>query len=463
MLPDLDAILASAPFVPQAWRVPERTMRGELMVEAVRVWPSPAFAVYPCFRGQWLPWADFPVPLAAEDPGYEGDYRPELLDGWSTPLPDLFARIPAEVMEAVRPLPESCQWTLLCLLDAEPEAMDLVRDNPVLAALVSQLSQWSTIHPVVPIEEVAAAVREPRHKGPLRLLGLPERRWVVRVLGKTPPEVLEEVGSERLKDLITASDKRVLRWLNHLPAITLDVVHVLGTPDRLPLVSFALLAEAPEPDEPCIVDALEFIVSMRELGLAPPRPARFRSRAELFAAFAEAAATDQAFPEGLETPTGELVLPGEPRVHLRPIASLRAMAEHGLTQENCLLSSLSYASVANLGGGALWAATWKVGTEKITGTAWARLDDEGRWFLQELEGPRGMPPHPALWDRLDAWVDSLNPSEDPPTGASRPAEIQLALPLTRAPSPAEAPTWFQAVSRLRSVDRAAAMERRAWR
>jgi hypothetical protein len=457
---DLDSILDSAPFAIQAWRLAPWPLADQPALQAVRVWPAPGHAVYSWAWSSWMSWGDLPVPLAAADPGYDGGDRPELLDGWSIPMSELFGHIPAAVRDVVEPMPREFHWRLLCLLDSVPAAAEVLVDNPALAIKLAWLTRWTPIEPVVGPREVSAALREPRHRGALRLLGLPERRAVVRLLAKTDPSVLFGWTADRLEELIKAPPSRLVeRWLLHLPRITVDVVEILATPDLLSMATFSLLADEPVAGEPRLADALGAIRALREIGLAPPKPSRFRSHAEVFDLLESSISAERAFAGGFPAPAGELVLPGAPPIHLQPIETLRELAAQALAERSCLLSDLRYAKTASSGGGALWRASWDMGQQPLTCTVWARLDREGRWRLREARGPGGLAFDGDLWERVGGWIDSLNPMDEPMLVPQQPREVQLTLPLTRRSSPGETPTWVQAVSRLRALDQSAPMER----
>ncbi len=119
------------------------------------------------------------------------------------------------------------------------------------------------------------------------MLGLPPRRGLARALAKVDPLALANPGLEALRGLLTSSEKRVRRCLQHLPLLRTDALQVLSEPACMALSEFSLLSDVGGDDIARLMDlrgSLTFIAEARADGRAPRKPARFGSRAEVVTA-----------------------------------------------------------------------------------------------------------------------------------------------------------------------------------
>ena len=132
---DIHQIIATAPFVPDVWRVTPPMGDVPKLVQVVKGWPEPLSLVHGISEGRWLS-RPLHVPAEAVEPGFEATPGVDL-DGWSSPIVEIIRGIPREVRAAVAPLVLSCQWWTVQLLALVPEALELVRDIPTLGGLLS--------------------------------------------------------------------------------------------------------------------------------------------------------------------------------------------------------------------------------------------------------------------------------------------------------------------------------------
>ena len=121
---DIHQIIATAPFVPDAWKI--TPARGDVpqLVQVVKGWPEPLSLVHGISEGRWLS-RPLHVPVEAVEPSLEATSVVDL-DGWSSPIVEIIRGIPREVRAAVAPLMLSCQWWTVQLLALVPEALDVV-------------------------------------------------------------------------------------------------------------------------------------------------------------------------------------------------------------------------------------------------------------------------------------------------------------------------------------------------
>ena len=210
-IPDISA----CPIEPQALRVSHFGHRSPITT-AIRVWPRPA-----CWShgladdDRWFPVSiNTPGATLADPHGVEIDDEPEF-EGWDGDLRALLQTIPAEIQEAIRPFPKVYAFRLLTLLGAVPEALDLVREVPVLAGLLPRrVFTDEPFHQQVVRTDLIEALHKPR-AALLALLGLPDAAWIVRVLANMAPDILVGPVEEELFDLLRAVDEEVRHLPNH--------------------------------------------------------------------------------------------------------------------------------------------------------------------------------------------------------------------------------------------------------
>ena len=210
-IPDISA----CPIEPQALRVSHFGHRSPITT-AIRVWPRPA-----CWShgladdDRWFPVSiNTPGATLADPHGVEIDDEPEF-DGWDVDLRALLQAIPVEIRDAIRPFPKVYAFRLLTLLGAVPEALDLVREVPVLAGLLPRrVFTDEPFHQQVVRTDLIEALHKPR-AALLALLGLPDAAWIVRVLANMAPDILVGPVEEELFDLLRAVDEEVRHLPNH--------------------------------------------------------------------------------------------------------------------------------------------------------------------------------------------------------------------------------------------------------
>jgi len=345
---DVDEILGSAPVDVETW---SRALGepGKPVLRVVSGWPTLAFVVRDPGTGAWSP-RSLLVPVRAADPGYQpGAY--DDVEGWSRPISEVLREIPLEVRDAVRPLPMQVAWWALVLLGKLPAALELCQSSPMLFGLLAW--QCRPHGPLTPAS-IRAVLRRPRRES-LELLGMPPRRWVLRAIDKMDSFALLSPGPAAIAEVLRSTDKKVVRWLQHLPRLRGDVLRVLRKPPLLAMASFELLVDPPV-GRSRHVDLAAVLADVRQArleGRAPPTPARFTRRSEALDAYAQVDPVDllAAFPGRFETPTGAVVLPDEPVVHLRPLGSGGEMLEHGQAVGNCLPDQPGYFRRAHQGEG----------------------------------------------------------------------------------------------------------------
>jgi hypothetical protein len=200
--PDHQQSMTTCPVTPQAVRTAHFKGRDDF-VHALRVWPRPASWFYGLRRGRWSPGAIGAAGAALADP-----YQPHIDDrefdlGWDADVRDLLMQIPDDVREVIRPLPRIYAWKALVLLGHVPEALDLVQEHPVLAALVG----FHALD-VSDASDPCRRIREHLQGGPERLLGLldlPEDAGLVEVLDGLEPEALVDLGDEAIIEELRGS------------------------------------------------------------------------------------------------------------------------------------------------------------------------------------------------------------------------------------------------------------------
>lgn len=429
----------NCPITPQAHRVLDQD--DHTRVEVLRVWPEPAAH---CHDGDawrsWRPeihtrWADTP----AEDdefPGYDNI-------GWSHPLQPLLQAIPTDIRQAIAPLDDPHCWLTLRLLHDVPEALDITRDIPCLGGLLAQHVEDAADRDAA-CEALRAALRRPR-KHLLPLAGLPERKALLRALGRLDPRTLSIPGPAMVRQVLTSEAPQVVKWLRHLPSIRADVVCVLGYPDLLQMSTYALLAD---PDD-CIAfgvhSYLNRVDAARDRGLVPTTPARFRSRRQLLDFDMDRRRSQcwspTLYSEPFETPNvGVTVLEGEPHIELRPVLDAAEMHEVALQDRLCIASARRYPLDATRGAGAMFTAIWGgEDEEEQRATIWLGTS-LGGYYLDQVRLRFNQPAPEWLHERLAPWVEQINRARAAPVEPlTRPQpDPQPCLPLRWSASPLDA-------------------------
>ena len=442
MLQDLLALLPSAPITPQAHRVVE--VNGALVAEVIRVWPSPG-----CYRGildgGWLErfpslhvrWADVPVE--------EEECAGEDAIGWSRPLGPLIGAIPEDVRAALMVQDDAVCWAALKLLHDVPEAFDIAQGVPTLAGLLAmtlaESKDWATA-----CDRTRGLLCRPRQHL-LPVVRLPPLKSLLRVMARIDPTAVGIPGHRQVINLLKSEDRRVQKWLRHVPWVRHDVVLVLLDECLVPLCTFDLISDGSDAIEFGLDAHLRRVFHGRRAGQIPRTPASFHSRQQVFEFCRDARpAPDlpwapEEFPEPFEHPSGGAVLPGTPRVTLRPVHTAIQMQEGGIIDRLCTASVRAYPERAALGDGAMFLAEWKEPGEKLRATVWLRFRRVQGWVIEQVTLARNEPAPTWLCRRLAAWIESaIGGLLDPDEEVAEAGPTQLALPLTPRHSPFDAPS-----------------------
>ncbi len=447
-------ILATSPITYDAFQVIPADGEYPLVVSIARAWPRPAFRSWGVTPGRWMS-RSLLIPVQVTDPDYEpGAYSD--VDGWNRPIAELVRRVPEEIREAVRPLPCCYQWYCIKLLAEVPEFLDLVVEQPVLAAILA-----NQLHPRgddVPeaLGELRRLLSRPRRRL-LALLELPEERWILRVLAKIDFFGLLSPGPAAITDLLQSDCEYIRSRLRHLPRLRADVLQILADPDIRPMTTFELLADDDTDDiwnETSLRGLLVELHGARDDGRAARKPAAFKTRNQVLDAWRAIEPFDP-FPDAFEAPTDEvkLRLSAEPTITLTPLLAAGDVYEHGIAQANCLASDKQYYEDVSTGYTALYEVRWQLPGDGEAEMATLSIKQrwDAMWEVLQLLGVKNQPVPAWLLLRISDWVDQLNrPDEDldspPPAWLIEQEEDegveQLVLPLawrSRPPTPMEVP------------------------
>ena len=434
----------SAPIDAQSHRVVE--ISGSPVAEVIRFWPSPG-----CYRGTlgggWL--ERFPclhVRWADVEP-WEEECAGEDAIGWSSPLGPLLGAIPKDVRATLMSQDDAVCWAALKLLHDVPEALSIAQEAPTLTGLLAmtlaESKNWTAA-----CDELRGLLRRPRQHL-LPVVRLPPQKSLLRILARVDPTAVGIPGHRQVINLLKTGDRRVEKWLRHIPWVRPDVVLVLLDERLVPLCTFDLIRDMGDAIEFGLEAHLDRVRRGRRAGQVPRTPARFRSRQEVFEFCRDARPAPEPpwvpedFPEPFEHPTGGAVLPGTPTVNVRPVRTALQMQEGGVVDHLCTATTRGYPEQAGLGVGAMFLAEWKEPGESLRATVWLRFHRVQGWTIDELALARNEPAPIWLCRRLAAWVEStvgglLDPDE--PVAAAGPT--QLVLPLTPRHSPFDAPSAY---------------------
>ena len=187
-------VIATCPFEPQAVHVTHYEDCEDPVIHALRVWPETRSMIHGLRRkGRWTAAPVCCAGAALASPHVPHPDQVEF-DGWDVDVRTLFAAVPAEVREAIRPMPRVYAFRVLCLLAYVPEALDLVREHPVLAGLLAFPERDAQAHSFA---ELRALLSQPRRRL-LPLLGLPAEERIIEALQAMSPDVLRDIGDRAL-------------------------------------------------------------------------------------------------------------------------------------------------------------------------------------------------------------------------------------------------------------------------
>jgi hypothetical protein len=191
-------VIATCPFEPQAVHVTHYEDCEDPVIHALRVWPETRSMIHGLRRkGRWTAAPVCCAGAALASPHVPHPDQVEF-DGWDVNVRTLFAAVPAEVREAIRPMPRVYAFRVLGLLAYVPLALDLVREHPVLAGLLAFPERDAQAHSFGEVRKRLGAAPESL----LGLLGLPEDPRLVALLDDMQPEALRELGDEAIVELL---------------------------------------------------------------------------------------------------------------------------------------------------------------------------------------------------------------------------------------------------------------------
>ena len=268
----------------QAHRVVE--VDGVSVPEVIRVWPSPA-CLWQDSDGVWMERSPLLHVSYANEAPEDCEVKIEDALGWNIPIGPLFALIPEDIRAALAPQDVGVCWLAMMLVDAVPQALAVVRDNPALGGLLA-LKVDAAEDRAAARDELRALLGGPRHHL-LPLVGLPPRKSFVDVLGSVDPWVLGVPGAwvggipghRHVINMLNSEIPEVQDWVKRLPRIRADVVIVLAHERTRALCTLDLLADAGNAVFFGLHNYLQTIANARRAGSAPATPARFRSRQEV--------------------------------------------------------------------------------------------------------------------------------------------------------------------------------------
>ena len=413
----IDLVLATAPAEVDAWSVMPAEDGYPQLVHIVRGWPHLGAWSHGADLGGWAP-TELLIPVDVADPGYEPDGFLFIGD-WSRPIEEVYRQIPEAIRAAVRPLPDIHQWWTLLLLSTVPEALELVQTRPILSGLLAyRCKPGSELSP----EDLRPLIGQPRRRL-LRLLDLPEKKWIVRALRRIQPLALLYPGPGAVVELLGSTDKRRVRLLQHLPDLRADVLRILRDPISLGMSKFSLLAD---PGNSITWSSLSLdrvlaqVGAARKDGRASQKPVRFSTRAEVLAAFESVRPIDllSAYPGDFAVPSGGVSLGTEPVLYLRPLRSASEILAHGRAEENCLPNEPSFFKSAHAGDGAMYVLRWAEeegadageGREPVeqVATLWLRRGHPVGWEVNQLLAKNDEEVPDWVAYRVESWVDELN-------------------------------------------------------
>ena len=212
--------------------------------EVLRLWPRP-IAVATTDGKVWhelqprvaLPEIEFAAGLQRPDPCCPSS-------GWDPPLASLLEAVPVDVLSALRDVPLGPWWRCLQALHAIPETAlrELFANDLVLAmALVTNHRRGPSW---LAWEELRSQLGR-RRRELLPLLGLPDHEWVLKVLRRTEPQILDWPGLDLLRHVVGLRRLDVARVLMHCPYISADTLRVLADSRVRAIATSGLLHEMP--------------------------------------------------------------------------------------------------------------------------------------------------------------------------------------------------------------------------
>ncbi len=299
---------------------------------------------------------------------------------------------PKDIARAVERF-QSEQWSLLHLLRGEPEAIDLLRNNPALAYLLAQEF----------IGEYRGEKEWPRFDGfkqrtLARRLGFPATESAVKILKKVPAESVSPPRLKRLRAAMAVPESQKL--FSHLKVVNAGVIELVCDGQLRELCTPRLLEEVSsclhEKYRSDTAETLRDILAMQQ-NISPGRERQYQSLDQLRRVHDELAKeycrrVPAAF-EGWTFPRPPV--PGVPNC-IVPILSPLELAKEGEAQANCVAS---YGRQVLDGRAFIYRVIYP---ERATLSLVGQEDE--RWQLGELKAARNMPVQPTTKRIVESWL-----------------------------------------------------------
>lgn len=308
--------------------------------------------------------------------------------------------MPSVVAQAIEPF-ATHQWPLLLLLAHDPAALDLAKQNPVLAYIVAQQLEGD----VDRIRELRCGTW--RRRDLLPLLGLPASPRLIGLFEKVVPSIIH---GDNWQDLIEVWKRELTDetlYLNHLSCINAGVLAILTDPAARELVSPPLLHDvANDRREELRAETVYRITATREqmtlLGQKIP-PGSLERTFQLDALHDrstvqyEQRVNQLLHAHHLETREFLCIpLPGIPG-KIEPITSARGLIDEGEAQGNCVAT---YADQVRAGDTYIYRV---LHPERAT-LALTRTSPLAPWRIGQLEGKFNSDVDPETEAFVEAWV-----------------------------------------------------------
>lgn len=352
---------------------------------------------------------------------------------------ELLGLLPQWARKILEPLPAWVWWRTLQLLHC---ALQLRRDRAIAELAATDLvlvALLATSHQRCPVDLVHADVArncgQPRVVW-LAFLGLPRRRWILRILRKVRPDCLEDDGREQLLHVLASEDRNVVRLLQHLEEITPEVLLLLDHPTLGSRVGPPFICEVsveaasarglrPESwaaiewarsHEEKLVDCFKSIGQL----------IRLKERADQECTRLPGLETDIEGRHGplAPAPSGAVTLEGGSVLELTPLTTHEAVVAWGRTASNCLCTHVCYRNRAESGELALYRVS--IGAEEPLIATLALAGHAAGWEVEEFEiseasigaasfdGEDIATLESEIEERLEAWASELPPPPPPP-------------------------------------------------
>lgn len=340
-----------------------QAVRGGPTPKLLRLWPRPQIWVRE--HGLWLPCEARLGLVRAVRQWDDRGWRPAVLDLADEVLPD-------EERGLLKRVHPSFHLSVLRLLDAVPDAASLVRETPLLAAAVAE-EVWQEVP--MRYEAVQALVRA-RRTALLEWLGLPPRRWIVRLMRRLDATSIDAGLFDTLLGAIQRGERDVTRALQHIrpmPTWLLEVVvdslaHLVWTHTLLSeaasLDSDAVrrrlgMGEAANPLRQSLVDLVWMALEEDRKPKPVPSLNALAGRIRVAGLIYGGLWNPEGLPPFAIPPAGASSLPTFPPIALTPLLGAEQLMDHGLEQGNCIPSEDRFIDLATSGDGVFYELRWR--------------------------------------------------------------------------------------------------------